>query len=389
LSNNINSEPVQKTFFDSPERSSDEDILKELKLFTDNPIVKQLLDGFPEIAFIINKHRQIVTLNERALKGFNSPSYSSVFGKRFGEAINCIHVKENLPLCGTTRFCAECGSAKAIKSSNTTLEPAEEECRLTVNSDGADLSLDLLVRAQQIEIFGKQYEMVAIRDISDEKRREALERIFFHDILNTAGAVFGLAELLQGENNEEEELEIRSTIKSTSNQLVNEIIFQRELRNAEDGVLQPAFKKTSITEILTDGFNLYKNHELSDKKILSIEKPAEDVIFYTDSMLLIRSLGNLIKNALEVSGDNDKIRVSATSYSDDVFFNIYNDKVIPYKIQMQLFQRSFSTKDSKGRGLGLYSVKLIVEQYLKGKVSFISNDELKTIFTIQLPKYPK
>jgi sensor histidine kinase regulating citrate/malate metabolism len=50
-----------------------------------------------------------------------------------------------------------------------------------------------------------------------------------------------------------------------------------------------------------------------------------------------------------------------------------------------LFQRSFSTKASAGRGIGTYSVKLLVEQYLKGSVSFISDSESKTIFTLKIP----
>ncbi|MEW6195823.1 MAG: ATP-binding protein, partial [Bacteroidota bacterium] len=47
----------------------------------------------------------------------------------------------------------------------------------------------------------------------------------------------------------------------------------------------------------------------------------------------------------------------------------------------------FSTKQKKGRGIGLYSVKLIIEQNLKGKVSFVSNEQVGTIFTIEMPRH--
>jgi sensor histidine kinase regulating citrate/malate metabolism len=56
---------------------------------------------------------------------------------------------------------------------------------------------------------------------------------------------------------------------------------------------------------------------------------------------------------------------------------------------MQLFQRSFSTKGN-GRGIGTYSIKLLTENYLKGKVSFFSNEEEGTVFSIELNKlFPK
>jgi sensor histidine kinase regulating citrate/malate metabolism len=52
---------------------------------------------------------------------------------------------------------------------------------------------------------------------------------------------------------------------------------------------------------------------------------------------------------------------------------------------MQLFQRSFSTKGT-GRGLGTYSIRLLTENYLEGKVSFVSNEAEGTVFSIELNK---
>jgi sensor histidine kinase regulating citrate/malate metabolism len=99
-------------------------------------------------------------------------------------------------------------------------------------------------------------------------------------------------------------------------------------------------------------------------------------------------VGNLTKNALEESGVNDEIILTAGPVPGGLYFNIFNEKVILPNVQLQLFQRSFSTKQKKGRGLGLYSVKLIVEHYLNGKVSFVSNEKERTNFTIHLPSDP-
>lgn len=43
------------------------------------------------------------------------------------------------------------------------------------------------------------------------------------------------------------------------------------------------------------------------------------------------------------------------------------------KLLLRIFQRSFSTKGAKGRGLGTYSMKLFGETYLGGQVSFRSS----------------
>jgi sensor histidine kinase regulating citrate/malate metabolism len=64
---------------------------------------------------------------------------------------------------------------------------------------------------------------------------------------------------------------------------------------------------------------------------------------------------------------------------------VRNDTIIPENVKMQLFQRSFSTK-GQGRGIGTYSIKLLTENYLKGKVSFISNETERTVFSVVLNK---
>ena len=67
-------------------------------------------------------------------------------------------------------------------------------------------------------------------------------------------------------------------------------------------------------------------------------------------------------------------------------FSVHNDAVMPPEVQMQVFQRSFSTKARLGRGIGTHSMRLFGERYLGGKVDFISREFAGTTFTLTLPK---
>ena len=102
-------------------------------------------------------------------------------------------------------------------------------------------------------------------------------------------------------------------------------------------------------------------------------------------VLLVRSLGNLIKNALEATDIDGSVNVFSEKDDTSIRFSVFNDKVIPDNIQLQIFQRSFSTKAKSAGGTGTYCVKLLVEQYLNGKVYFKSNNEIGTIFTLEIP----
>jgi signal transduction histidine kinase len=57
---------------------------------------------------------------------------------------------------------------------------------------------------------------------------------------------------------------------------------------------------------------------------------------------------------------------------------------MPRDVQLQVFQRSFSTKGS-GRGLGTYSMKLLSERYLQGRVTFDTSPAKGTTFRAIYP----
>ena len=63
---------------------------------------------------------------------------------------------------------------------------------------------------------------------------------------------------------------------------------------------------------------------------------------------------------------------------------VHSPNFIPRNIQLQIFKRSFSTKGND-RGLVTYSMKLLGERYLKGKMHFISDEKAGTEFYFDLP----
>ena len=77
----------------------------------------------------------------------------------------------------------------------------------------------------------------------------------------------------------------------------------------------------------------------------------------------------------------------AADSTASVEFSVHNPNPMPRNVQLQVFQRSFSTKGS-GRGLGTYSMKLLSERYLGGRVSFESNEESGTVFRARYPVTP-
>ncbi|MGC9355365.1 MAG: sensor histidine kinase, partial [Mariniphaga sp.] len=246
-------------------------------------------------------------------------------------------------------------------------------------------AMDLRVTATPYHENGDEYTVFAIHDISNEKRRQTLERVFFHDVLNSAGGISGLSSILQQINDPADIKEIAKTISRAADNMVDEIQAQRQLVAAERGDLEPEFITTTSLTLLKDVADLFSKHEIVKDKVLHISENLDDILVYTDPVILRRILGNMVKNALEASPSKATVSLSSQEKNDSIQFSVYNSSWISREVQLQLFKRSFSTKGA-GRGIGTYSMKLLGEKYLKGKVWFQSSPEKGTTFFIAIPK---
>jgi len=78
------------------------------------------------------------------------------------------------------------------------------------------------------------------------------------------------------------------------------------------------------------------------------------------------------------------VTVGCEREADRVRFSVHNAGAMPRDVALQVFRRSFSTK-GKGRGLGTYSMRLIGERYLKGRIFFTSDAAGGTAFFAVFP----
>jgi signal transduction histidine kinase len=138
-------------------------------------------------------------------------------------------------------------------------------------------------------------------------------------------------------------------------------------------------------EILEELAVVYRRHEVAKGKKIALAAEAEALAFRSDYTLLSRVLGNMLKNALEATSAGESVTLGARHDADQVEFWVTNPGFMPRDVQLQVFQRSFSTK-GQGRGIGTYSIRLFVTRYLQGTVDFTSSKELGTTFRVRLPR---
>jgi signal transduction histidine kinase len=370
--------------FASPARSSAEDLETDRRLVAEAPGLTQTLDLMPVPALILNKNRQIVHANRAFRKLTANESMQELLGRRPGEVLDCTYAQRNAAGCGTTRFCKECGALKAIRASQKG-QPDLQECQILQKGDTA---LEFKVWSNPFKIQGHRFSLFTVADQSSEKRRRALERLFYHDVLNTAGGLYGYADLLAELVPEDGETgRYARSIFNLSETIIDEIHAQKELSAAESKELVPKFVPVEARALLEEVASGYRAHQISKGKTIQVANDSPELTLTTDRTLLKRVLSNMTKNALEASAPGEVVTLSCEDRDGSVAFTVHNPKAMPESVQLQIFKRSFSTK-GVGRGLGTYSIKLFTERYLGGRVWFTSSPEEGTTFTACLPLEP-
>lgn len=372
----IHSLPTQ---FAPAERTSQAQLKRQSLKVAALPLIRTLFDAVPDVILILNSDRQIVFANRALFDFIDLDPATVVIGLRPGEVLGCIHSAETEGGCGTTEFCRTCGAAQAALAGLQSQE-AVEECRIILRNGDA---LDLQVFATPLTIDRHRFIFYVLKDISHEKRRQMLEHVFFHDFLNSAGAIRGLAEVLQRAPAEDKEA-IAEDVLIVCDRLIDEIKSHKQLAAAENDELYIERTLIHTRSFLEELIDIYRRHEVAQQRSLLLDPQACDLVLVSDRTLLRRVMGNMIKNALEACHPGEIVTLGCHDEGGQAEFWVHNPGVIPDPVRLQIFQRSFSTKGA-GRGLGTYSIKLLGERYLNGEVGFSTSPEAGTVFRIRIP----
>ena len=356
---------------------------QRLRLATQKDLTT-FFQAIPSALLVLNRNRQIIFVNEALLHEIGLSSCKAVSGKRPGEIFNCSHAHAEPGGCGTTGFCRYCGAFNAIVRSYSGGQ-ITQDCHIMLEGNGAEpKALDLRVTVTPMRVNSMPLTVIYAADIKDEVRRNALERVFFHDILNTAGATRGFMELLSEEPLPSRGKRLASTALSAAERMERELLNQSTLVRAERGELAVRPSSADALALLRAAARQYDDNPLSEGVRVRVASAARDFRFRTDVTLLGRVLDNIVKNAVEASSEGDTVTLGCRREGGKALFSVRNPAVMPEAVQKQLFHGSFSTK-GPGRGIGTYSIRLLTEGFLHGNVSFVSGPQTGTVFTLALP----
>lgn len=369
------------THFAPAERATPEALRLEAEACLGHPVARFLVQALDGLVLILDSHRQVLATNDRVLEVVD-PEDGTPLGRRPGELFGCVHAPEGPGGCGTSQACAHCGAVLAILEAQHKGTPVRSECLLTLRRGDHHESAEFEIVASPLAVGPHRFIAVILHDLSATKRRDALERLFHHDVANLMQGIRGWADLLA--SGASSSRDIAQKLAHLTDLLDRELKSHRAMAQAERDELKPGLRALLPLEILVDVGDLLSRHALARNREVEI-LPAPEEVIYTDPELLSRVVLNMAVNAVEASFTGETITLSAQLEGPDITFRVHNPGTIPEDIRSRIFQRSFSTKASVGRGLGTYAMKLFGETVLHGKVGFDTGPE-GTTFWIRIAR---
>jgi signal transduction histidine kinase len=145
----------------------------------------------------------------------------------------------------------------------------------------------------------------------------------------------------------------------------------------------------SINQTIEHALSILKP-ELSNNNIETIIKhhDEKDIVVNGYENEFSQAILNIINNAKDALKTNlkDNRKIFITTRREGSKVNIYikdNAGGIKTKHIEKIFEPYFSTKEKQGTGLGLYMVKIIIEEHFKGRIK-VTNDKDGAVFTITI-----
>lgn len=235
-----------------------------------------------------------------------------------------------------------------------------------------------------------------LTDISDikslEREKANIISMFAHDMRSSLTGIHGLGLRLLTKSavmDDQKKVEYLKIINKEASKLESLVDDFLEFSRLETGRLKLSFRAMSLDKELLELYDIYEPRAGQKDLVLELVLDETLPIIEGDVNRLRRVFTNLLDNALKFSRSHGKITLSASDMGQEIHVRVTDEGIgiaedeLPYIFD--IFHRTQGAEKREGYGIGLATVKAIVEGH-GGRVKVESVLGKGTTFTISLPK---
>ncbi|NSW86410.1 MAG: PAS domain S-box protein [Syntrophobacteraceae bacterium] len=339
---------------------------------------RRLVESMNEGLAVEDEHGTIIYVNDRLCQMWGCPR-ESIIGHPFMQFHDEVQ-------------------RETVAAHMATLKQGEVVSFETTYSDTEGRKLHTIVSCVPMLNLSGEYKgsFSVVTDISElkalEREKDNMISMFAHDMRSSLTGIHGLSLRLMNKAEcieEEKQNQYLQIITKEAGKLEGLVEDLLEFSRLRTGRLKLSLQPFSLEKELLDLYEAYqaKVTQPGIQIELRIESPLS--LIEADPNRLRRIFTNLLDNALKFSKDKGTIRILAQENDQEVIVKIADEGIgidpaeLPYIFD--LFHRTRSGEKKEGYGIGLATVKAIVQGH-GGRVEVSSSLGRGSVFTVFLPK---
>lgn len=354
--------------------------------------VETILKSIGEGLFVVDTHRRVIMVNDRALDMLGYKREKDVIGKHFEEVVTIEEANERpLPV-------HELPVSRSLDAGETSVA----QTHLYYRKPKAKKRFAASMTTTPVVFEGNAKGAITVfRDITQEKNIEDAKTDFIslasHQLRTPLSIITLYLNMMRRYYDSLSERERKGyllELQRATNRMTKLVDALLNASRIEMGALEPHYEEVNFTELVQQILDeiMRVTLETSNKEIVADFKSSPTgITMYSDSQLLRVVVDNLISNAVKYTPSKRKISVSLRETKNAIVFSVKDRGYgIPEGQKDKIFSKMFRAENVKkvsetGTGLGLYITKSIVGK-LGGDIWFQSGEGRGTTFFVKLPK---
>ncbi len=264
---------------------------------------------------------------------------------------------------------------------NSLFRALESEKNLKIERDNLENAVEKRtqeLQKMQLDKIGQLYRLAEFGRISSG---------IFHDLINPLTAVsLNLEQITKTEKHSKTSEQIEQAVAAARRMETLISSIKKQLKQEE---CQKQFSPSQEIKSMLE----FSKHRAAQNNIKIKFRYQEEIEIFGDPLKFSQIIFNLVANSLDALEDYQEeeekqinIKLGLRNNGDIFLIVKDNGPGIKNEIIEKIFDSFFSTKNGKGLGLGLSSIKHLVEKSFRGTISVKNLTEKGCAFTVLLPK---
>ncbi len=236
--------------------------------------------------------------------------------------------------------------------------------------------------------------VITVEDITERWRLDQVRTDFVanvsHELKTPVGAISVLAEILEGEIDDESSKNLVRRMVLESHRMASTIDDLLELSRIQLGG-EMTFSPVDVTAVVAEAIERSQPLALKNHVALRYVTVDADCTISGDRFQILSAVGNLVDNAIKYSEDGGEVTISVKPGDDEVIIEVVDHGIgIPVASLDRIFERFYRvdrarSRDTGGTGLGLSIVRHVVTNH-GGEVNVRSREGEGSTFSLSLPR---